>query len=130
MYKLLSLFLPIVAVIIIFSVRQGVGAQFDPLSSVCQNNPQALACQESAAGQNSSESPITSTTETLANILSAVAGVIAVVVIIIAGITMTMSQGDSGKVKAARDTILYAAIGLVVVALSRAIVFFVVNRTR
>jgi hypothetical protein len=33
-------------------------------------------------------------------------------------------------VKSSRDAIIYAAVGLVVAALARAIVFFIVNRTR
>ncbi|HMT56096.1 MAG TPA: hypothetical protein PKD20_04435, partial [Candidatus Saccharibacteria bacterium] len=74
--------------------------------------------------------PVTSTGQNVANLLSAAVGVAAVIVIIVAGVNMTMSQGDSGKVKASRDAIIYAAVGLVVVALSRTIVYFVVNRTR
>ena len=35
------------------------------------------------------------------------------------------SSGDAGKIKKARDTILYAVIGLIVVALAFALVNFV-----
>ena len=64
------------------------------------------------------------------NILNAVIGVlgiIAVVVIIIGGVTYMTSSGDAGKVKKAKDTILYGVIGLVVVALAFAIVNFVIG---
>jgi hypothetical protein len=63
-------------------------------------------------------------------ILNGVIGVIAivcVVVIVIGGIQYMTSAGDAGKVKKAKDTILYAVIGLVVCALAATIVNFVVS---
>lgn len=69
---------------------------------------------------------------TLANILTAVymiAGIVAVIVIIIGGIRYTTSNGDAGGVKSAKDTILYAVIGLVVIIMAAAITQFVIQRT-
>lgn len=60
--------------------------------------------------------------------LSLVIGVIAVLVIIVAGIQMTLSTGDAGKVKQSRDAVIYAAVGLIVAVLAQAIVRFVLNR--
>lgn len=54
-------------------------------------------------------------------------GIISVIVIIIGGITYMTSAGDSNKTKKARDTILYACIGLIVCVLSFAIVNFVIK---
>lgn len=65
----------------------------------------------------------------VANILSAVVGVAAVIVIIVAGISYMTSQGDSGKVQTAKNTIIFASVGLLVVLLARAIIGFVVTRT-
>lgn len=64
------------------------------------------------------------------NILNGVLGVlaaVAVVVIVIGGINYMTSAGDAAKVKKAKDTILYAVIGLVVCALAAVIVNFVVK---
>ena len=55
-----------------------------------------------------------------------VLGIVAVVVIIIGGIGYMTSAGDAGKVKKAKDTILYGVIGLIIVVLSFAIVNFVI----
>lgn len=52
-------------------------------------------------------------------------GGVAVIVIIIAGILYTISAGDAGKVKKAKNTILYAVVGLVVAMLSSAIIAFI-----
>jgi len=54
-------------------------------------------------------------------------GIIAVIMIILGGVTYATSQGDSGKVKKGKDTILYGIIGLVVALLAFAIVNFVLS---
>jgi hypothetical protein len=61
-------------------------------------------------------------------IFSAIVGIIAVVMIIVGGIRYITSGGDSGNVTAAKNTILYAVIGLVIVALAQVIVQFVLKR--
>lgn len=55
-------------------------------------------------------------------------GGVAVIVIIIAGIMYTTSSGDSGKITAAKNTIIYAAVGLVVAILAGAIVSLVATQ--
>jgi hypothetical protein len=62
------------------------------------------------------------------NIFSLVVGVVAVIMIIIGGLKYITSGGDSGNVTGAKNTILYAIIGLVVVALSQFIVRFILSR--
>lgn len=62
------------------------------------------------------------------NLFSAVIGIIAVVMIMVGGIKYITSQGDAAQVNSAKNTILYAAIGLVVVALAQIIVQFVLSR--
>lgn len=61
------------------------------------------------------------------NAIILVAGLIAVVFVVIGGINYMTSSGDAAKIKKAKDTILYAIIGLVVCALAFAIVNFVIN---
>ena len=60
------------------------------------------------------------------NGIIAVLGLICVVVIILGGVQYMTSSGDSGKVKKAKDTILYGIIGLVICVLAFAIVNFVI----
>lgn len=62
------------------------------------------------------------------NILSLVVGVAAVIMIMIGGMRYITSNGDSGQVGNAKNTILYAIVGLIVVALAQIIVRFVVNK--
>ncbi len=62
------------------------------------------------------------------NIFSLVVGVIAVIMIIIGGLKYITSGGDSGNITGAKNTILYAIIGLIVVALAQIIVRFVLTK--
>ena len=61
------------------------------------------------------------------NAIVGVLGLVAVVVIIIGGVTYMTSSGDASKVKKAKDTILYGIIGLIVAALAFAVVNFVIT---
>jgi len=61
------------------------------------------------------------------NILSFVAGVIAVIVIILSGLKFITSGGDANAISSARRSILYAAIGIVVVVLAQIFVRLVVS---
>jgi hypothetical protein len=62
------------------------------------------------------------------NLFSAVIGVVAIVMIMIGGIKYTTSQGDSSQVNNAKNTILYAAIGLTIAALAQVFVQFVLKK--
>ncbi|HUC95927.1 MAG TPA: hypothetical protein VMR76_03145 [Candidatus Saccharimonadia bacterium] len=62
------------------------------------------------------------------DLLSVVGGFIAVVIIIVSGIEMVMSGGNSEKVANSRNTIIYAAVGIVIIALARVIVIFIVSK--
>lgn len=62
------------------------------------------------------------------NIFSLVVGVVSVIMIIVGGLKYITSGGDSGNVSGAKNTILYAIVGLVVVALAQVIVRFVLAK--
>ncbi len=61
-------------------------------------------------------------------VLSMFVGVVAVFVMVIAGISMMTSGGEPNKIATARRMILYACIGIVVAVLGQAIVSFVLTR--
>lgn len=64
---------------------------------------------------------------TVVNVLLFIIGAISVIMLIIGGIRYTLSAGDSGNVTAAKNTILYAIVGLIVAFLAFAIVNFVLS---
>lgn len=61
------------------------------------------------------------------NMILYVVGIIAVIMLIIGGIKYVTSGGDSKKVTDAKNTVLYAIIGLIICFLAFAIVNFVVS---
>jgi hypothetical protein len=65
---------------------------------------------------------------TIANIALFLIGAISVIMIIYGGIRYTTSGGDAKNVTAAKSTILYAVVGLVVAILAFAIVNFVITK--
>lgn len=66
--------------------------------------------------------------QTIVNILLFIIGLAAVIMIVIGGLRYVLSGGDSNATKGAKDTVLYAVIGLVVAIMAYAIVNFVVGR--
>lgn len=61
------------------------------------------------------------------NLFSIIVGITAVIFVILGGFKYITSGGDSGKVGSAKSTLIYALVGLVIVALSQLIVRFVLT---
>jgi cytochrome bd-type quinol oxidase subunit 2 len=74
-----------------------------------------------------SGSQVQSTVKTVINIMSYFVGVVSVIMVVVGGFQFITSSGDSGKVATARNTIVYALIGLFIVALAQVIVHFVLQ---
>jgi hypothetical protein len=62
------------------------------------------------------------------NVISVIVGIVAVIMIIWGGFKYITAGGDSGNVTTARNTIIYAIVGLVIVALAQFIVQFVLKQ--
>ncbi|HMH70201.1 MAG TPA: hypothetical protein VK502_02285 [Candidatus Saccharimonadales bacterium] len=65
--------------------------------------------------------------KTITNVLLFVIGAISVIMLIIGGIRYVVSGGDAGAVTSAKNTILYAVVGIVVAILAYALVNFVIS---
>ena len=74
---------------------------------------------------SSNQNDLMAQANTIINVVIGVIGFVAVAFIIFGGVQYTTSAGDPGKVKKAKDTILYGIIGLMVSMLAYAIVNFV-----
>lgn len=96
---------------------QGVGGGISGGASTAKGNNQP----DNLEGQEGIFKKVT-------DVLLFLAGAVAVIVLIIGGIRYVISSGDSGQVQSAKNTILYAVVGLVVVIMAYAIVNFVINQ--
>ena len=104
----------------------GAAANPDPCDTSSKANigvKSGKNCAQSADQQDNLGDVIKNVT----NVLLFIIGAIAVIMIILGGIRYTTSNGDSNQVTAAKNTILYAVIGLVVALLAYAIVNFVIT---
>jgi hypothetical protein len=91
------------------------------------------AATGTSAACNAGGDPITGSGGAIAKVttlIAYIAGIAAIITIIVGGVMYVLSQGDSGKIKAARDTVLYAVIGLVVIILARTIIIFVIGKVK
>ena len=99
-----------------------------------QVNPQEQACKGTGGTWNGTTCVGNTTTDDLPtvitniiNVLLYIIGAIGVVMVIIGGIMYTVSAGDAAAVTKAKNTILYAVIGLVIAFLAYAIVNWVIG---
>lgn len=118
-------------IIITIAAMLGIAALPVALVSAVPNCTDAVSCisdgTKSVDSGNGSAEDLPDRIKTIVNILLFLLGAIAVIMIIIGGIRYSTSNGDAGSVKGAKDTILYAVIGLVVAILAYAIVNFVLG---
>ena len=64
---------------------------------------------------------------TITNVLLFIAGALAVIMLIVGGLRYATSGGNASSVTAAKNTILYAIVGLIIAFLAFAVVNFVLN---
>lgn len=64
----------------------------------------------------------------ITQVVSIVAGIVAVVMVMVGGYKYITSAGDSSKVQEAKKTIMWSLIGLVVIVLARSIILFVISK--
>lgn len=90
----------------------------------CNGNAGTAVCQarnDKLFGPNSIWTKITNT-------LIYVTGAISALMIVVGGLRYTLSNGDQGSINGAKNTIMYAVVGLILSVMGYAIVNFVLSR--
>lgn len=120
MKKNLKIVIPILAIIFGLALFVGIPS----VSAMTMQEGARMAkcdgCPEDLFGDTGAFKQITNT-------VLYIVGIIAVIMLIIGGIRYVVSGGDSKKVTDAKNTVLYAIIGLVICFFSYAIVNFVIT---
>jgi len=75
------------------------------------------------------DSSINKLMTTVIQIFSVIVGFVAVLMVIVGGLRFITANGDSGATASARNTIIYALIGLLIVAFAQLLVHFVIHKT-
>ncbi len=94
----------------------------------CGSAKQCITDGLTASGTSTTPNSFSSVLTTVTNILLFLMGAISVIMIIVGGIRYATSQGDQTQMQSAKNTILYAVIGVVVSIAAYAIVSFVVTQ--
>lgn len=97
------------------------------------NGAKDVACSganlnDAGCSDNQGEEAVNSTIATIINLLSFLVGVISVVMIIIGGIRFATSSGNAQSTSAARNTVIFAVVGLVLAVFAQLIVKFVLGK--
>lgn len=111
-----------------FVVSGSALAATDPFQQVCQEKS---ASSSTVCTSDTGQNPLVGPGGLLGKItliVAVISGAVAVIIILVAGFSFITSGGDPAKVASARNTILYAAIGLVVIIAGQSIIQFVINR--
>lgn len=121
MRKILKLVLPVLVLGVIAGFAL-TGAT-DAAALTLQEGAEAARCDGCPADLFGDTGVFKQVTNTILYIV----GIVAVIMLIIGGIKYVISGGDSKKVTDAKNTVLYAIIGLVIAFLAFAIVNFVIS---
>lgn len=127
MKKLLSLLLPILALVTISA--GSVSAATDPFSSVCTETGATGSSVCTTKNSNPIYGP-TGIIVKITKIIAIIAGIASVIIIMIGGMMYITSAGDSGRASSARSTVLFALIGLVIIVAAQTIIVFVIDRIK
>lgn len=132
--RLKSIALSFAALTALLAPAVAVAAPASALSpiqkSLCSGTNLKLGTSATGCGTSaSSTDKVNALLQDIVNIFSAIVGVIAVIMIIVGGLRYITSGGDSSKVGTAKNTLIYAIIGLIIVALAQIIVHFVISKS-
>lgn len=100
------------------------GAKEQACAALTNGSATPSSCSSAPAGEPS----VNGIVALAINIFSWVVGIIAVIMLIVGGLKYITSSGDSSNVNSAKNTILYAVVGLVIVALAQVIVRFTLKK--
>ena len=82
------------------------------------------------AGCTGGTSELNNIIKVFLNLFSVIIGIVAVVMVMVGGFKYITSGGDSGNLTSAKHTVMYALIGLVIVALAHFLVQFVLDKAK
>ncbi|HSX05972.1 MAG TPA: pilin [Candidatus Saccharimonadales bacterium] len=110
----------------------GIGGLLAPMS-VAAATPKSTVCTALGSNADCSQQPsngisIDHVITVIINLLSVVVAIASVIMIIVAGFKYVTSRGESSAIASAKNTMIYAIVGLVIVALAQVIVQFVLGK--
>jgi hypothetical protein len=112
----------VIATTSLAAVAQPVLAQ-TPEQSACEGSGGTWANGTCTHGTRT----LPGTARTIGNILVFITGAVSVIMVILGGFRYAVSNGDQGNITSAKNTILYAIIGVIIAIAAYAIINFVLS---
>lgn len=113
LFSLSPAFAPVAVLAQANQINCGIEGDF---SKECENNAPT------------EDTTVTDTVQNAIRLFQVVVGLIAVFMIIFGGLKYITSGGNDGGIKSAKNTLLYAVVGLVIVLIAEGVVRFVLTR--
>jgi hypothetical protein len=127
------------SVLVICGLMSGLALATDPCDlngDGTVSSQEAIECGVNSASGSTSTQPgtdatnnINGTVHTVINVLSLFVGAVAIIMIMVGGFRYVTSGGKQESITSAKNSIMYALVGLVIVALAQVIVQFVLANT-
>lgn len=108
-------------------IPAGTAAAYDPLSDACQAGGDAT----SSSACNGTHGVVGDPNQTLrkvTSIIALIAGIAAVIMIIISGLFFVLSNGDAQKAATARTSLIGAIVGLVIIVAAQSLILFILRK--
>ena len=130
LFSILTLALPVIAPIAVYAAsgcgNNNIASNVADGATTASGAPtDTINCTASNVGTGS----IGTLAASIVKIFSLIVGAVSVIMIIYGGFRYITSGGDSNRVGSAKNTLIYAVIGLLIVALAQLIVHFVLNQS-
>lgn len=103
---------------------------FSPVIALDGNAEAGFNSGINQVGGDSGRNDLLSLINNVINALLFVVGIAAVIIMVVSGLRFVTSEGDAQAANKARNTVIYAAIGLVVSVLSYAIINFILDQLK
>jgi len=94
------------------------------------NAASTTVCKDVNSQTPKSTNPVIGALKTVIDVISLIIGVVAVIMIMVGGLRMILSAGDSKTVASARNSIIYAAVGILVAVVAQGLVVFVIDKVK
>jgi Type IV secretion system pilin len=120
----------IVSILVLISglfIFNPVVSAVEPVPGCGSNLASTDVCKDVTSQAASNSSPILSTLKTVMELISYIIGITAIIVLIVAGLQFMIGGSDPQAVANARNTLIYALVGIVIAVLAQSIVVFVLK---
>lgn len=120
-------FISSLAISMILMIGIGVAAFPQSVDAACSGVNCITEGSNNAKTGGAKSNDVATLIETVTNLLLFFIGAVSVIYIVLGGVKYTTSNGDTNAIKSAKDTIMYAVIGLIAAIAAYAIVQAVIN---